>query len=461
MKMSLEKNRDLIEIIKERRSIRRYLKKKVSANLINKVVEAATWAPTTCNQQLWNFIVVKDIVIKNRLVSEAASSTTIKRAPTVIVITYEKSDYKEAIQSATTAMQNLLLAATYYGLGSCSMNSFGNEKKIKEILEIPDDQLIACFVTLGYKDSRFYDNLNPPPRRELNRVLHFGTFKKRRRNIFSYNPDKWTLEDLKDYQRYYCRKTFLGKEMDIATHEEKDIVPKFIGKIKGPVLDWFTYDGMYLPMFPDIEIFTVDLTDETSNYTKAATSMIKGSRLRTKHLIYETSFKEKIKSNKKFRTITAIYKLERISNKFKDSILKDSYNLLADDGEFIAIFRKKSILYRFFYVVLRMVFGDDIRNTGIYSFFGPYRPMNSKKFVKLLRKKGFKNIKKQCYFPFPTFFDQALQMFLLYIKSGGTTYLHRQRIENFMTKFTKLLINIYGFRQTTFGTVCVVRAKKN
>ena len=135
--------------------------------------------------------------------------------------------------------------------------------------------------------------------------------------------------------------------------------------------------------------------------------------------------------------------------------------MLADDGEFIAIFRKKSILYRFFYVVLRMVFGDDIRNTGIYSFFGPYRPMNSKKFVKLLRKKGFKNIKKQCYFPFPTFFDQALQMFLLYIKSGGTTYLHRQRIENFMTKFTKFLINIYGFRQTTFGTICVVRAKKN
>lgn len=460
MKMSLEKNRDLIKIIKKRRSIRRYLEKDVSNNLVNKVVEAAIWAPTTCNQQLWNFVVIKDKKTKSRLIKEAASTTLIGRAPVVIVITYEKSNYKEALQSATGAMQNLLLAANYYGLGSCSINSFGNEKKIKEILDIPDDQLIVCFVTIGYKDLKYYKHLSPPPRRETSHIMHFEKFKKERNNVFSYNPDKWNLKDLKDYQRYYCRKTFLGKEMDIMTKEEKEIVDKFVGKIKGPILDWFTYDGAYLSHFPDEEIFTIDLTDETSDYTREAAKMIKDKKLNIKYLIYDSSFKNLKNENKKFNTITSIYKFERISKKFLNTILKESYNLLEDKGELVVIFRKKSILYRLFYVALRVLFGDDIRNTGIYSFFGPYRPINSKKFVKILRKKGFRHIKKQCYFPFPTFFDQAFQMLLQYMKSGGTSYLHRLRRENFMTKFITFLINIYGFRQTMFGSVCVVTAKK-
>ena len=210
--MSSKKNMDLIEAIKKRRSIRRYLDKNVSNNLIYKIVEAAVWAPTTCNQQLWNFIVIRDKKTKNRLIKDAASSTLIGRAPVIIVITYEKSNYKEAIQGATGAMQNLLLAATYYGLGSCSMNSFGDEYKIKKILNIPKDQLIACFVTIGYKDSKFYDNLSPPPRREIAKVLHFEKFREKRRNVFSYNPDKWTLDDLKDYQGITAEKHSLVRK---------------------------------------------------------------------------------------------------------------------------------------------------------------------------------------------------------------------------------------------------------
>lgn len=451
--------KDLMDVIRKRRSIRRYLEKDVDNSLINKVIEAAIWAPTSCNQQLWNFIIIKEKEVKDRLIKEAASTTLIGRAPVVIVITHEKSNYKEAIQAGTAAMQNLLLAATYYGLGTCSINSFGNEKRIKEILGIPDDQLIVCFVVLGYKDQKYYRNLDPPPRREISKLLHSGKFRKRRNNIFSYNPDKWTLEDLKDYQRYYCRKTFLGKEMDIMTKEEKDIAARFTGKIRGPVLDWFTYDGAYLSLFPGEKLFAVDLTDETSKYTKEAAKRA-NKILDIDYLIYGSSFDRVKKSGKKFRTITSIYKFERLPKKFLNAVLKDSYNLLSDDGELVVIFRKKSVLYRLFYMVLRVLFGDDVRNTGIYAFFGPYRPINSKSFVRLLKRMGFKDVKKQCYFPFPTFFDQAYQMLLQYIKSGGTSYLHRLRREDFMTKVINFLINIYGYRQTTFGTVCVVTAKK-
>ncbi|MBI2653393.1 nitroreductase family protein [Candidatus Woesearchaeota archaeon] len=456
----LSRRNSFIDVVKSRRSVRRFLDKQVSDNLIKKIIEAATWAPSTCNQQLWNFVVVKDKGTKNRLIHEAASTTLIGRAPVVIVITYEKSNYKEAIQGATAAMQNMLLATTYYGLGSCSINSFGNEKKIKKILNIPNDQMIVCFVTLGYKNTKFYEKLNPPPRRELSKVLHLEKFKRKRNNIFSYLPDNWTIEDIKDYQRYYCRKTFLGKEMDIMTWEEKEIAAITLRKAKGHILDWFTYDGAYLSLFPNEKIYTIDLTDETSHYTKAAAALVKDKKLDITYLVYDTSFKDLKKRKKKFRTITSIYKFERIPKKFLNAVLNESYELLDDKGEFIIIFRKKSILYRLFYFVLKVLFGDDIRNTGIYAFFGPYIPLDSKRFVKLLKNSGFKNIKKECYFPFPTFFDQAYQMVLQYIKSGGTSYLHRIRREDFITKIIKFLVNIYGFRQTTFGTVCVVTAKK-
>lgn len=453
------KGSGLIEIIENRRSIRRFLERSVSNNLINKIIRASIWAPSTCNQQLWNFIVIKDKKTKSRLINEAASSTLIVKAPVVIIITYEKSNFKEAIQSATAAMQNLLLAAAYYGLGSCTINSFGNEKKIKEIVEIPDDQTIVCFVVLGYKDLKFYGNLSPPPRRDISKVLHFGKFKKKRSNIFSYDPDKWDLEDIKDYQRYYCRKTSPGKEMDIVANEEKEITARAIMKINGPILDWFTYDGAYLSLFPDKKIFAVDLTDETSDYTKEAVKLIKGKKPDISYLIYGASLK-KISENKKFKAITSLYKFERIPKKYLMPVLKESYNLLDGDGEFIIIFRKKSLLYRLFYSAIRALFGDDIRKTGIYAFFGPYEPLHSKKFVELLGKAGFKQVKKECYFPFPPFFDQAYQMFLQYKKSGGTSYLHRVRKHSLITRLISFLINIWGFRKTRFGTICVVTARK-
>ena len=58
--MSSRNRTDLLNIIHSRRSIRRFLKRPVSDTLIRKLIEAAIWAPTTCNQQLWNFTVVKD-----------------------------------------------------------------------------------------------------------------------------------------------------------------------------------------------------------------------------------------------------------------------------------------------------------------------------------------------------------------------------------------------------------------
>ncbi|MFC2136420.1 nitroreductase family protein, partial [Bacteroidota bacterium] len=214
---------DFKEVIRRRRSIRRFNEKKVSKKLVQKLIEDATYAPTPCNQQLWKFVAIDNQKLKERLVSEARSSTIVKRAPVVLVVCYDAWDEKEAIQASSLAVQNILLSATNNNLGALSMNSFGNEKIIKKLLKIPGNYLINCFVLLGHQ-SHVYETTPVVTRRTVDEVLYYNQFSSDFSSSCSYDTEDWTKEKLIDYQSYYCRKTFLGKEMDIMDEAEKILV---------------------------------------------------------------------------------------------------------------------------------------------------------------------------------------------------------------------------------------------
>jgi len=62
---------DLLNIIKTRRSIRKYKLQEVPEEQINKLLEAARWAPSAVNTQPWKFIVVRDNEIKKKIVPHA------------------------------------------------------------------------------------------------------------------------------------------------------------------------------------------------------------------------------------------------------------------------------------------------------------------------------------------------------------------------------------------------------
>ena len=57
---------DLMEVIKERRSIRKYEEKDIPEELVNRVLDAVRWTPSWANTQCWEVIVVKDKIIKER-----------------------------------------------------------------------------------------------------------------------------------------------------------------------------------------------------------------------------------------------------------------------------------------------------------------------------------------------------------------------------------------------------------
>lgn len=433
-------------LVRTRKSVRSFLDKPVPRELIEKVIEVGTYAPTNCNQQLWNFTVVEDASIKEKLIKEAASSTLIRRVPVLVVVSYDGWNYKEALQGASLAVGHMLLAATDLGLGSLPMNSYGADTQVRRILNIPENQTICCFVLLGYPDDRA-QAAPLVPRRNYKESIHWGQFDSKRQIPFTYDPDQWTKEDLINHQRFYCRKTVLGKEMDIMSTFERELVKKELSTLSGSVLDFMSYDGAYIREFPaGVKLTTVDLCPETAEYTQAVAKAAQ-KEISAKVLGDVGSLTH--------AASTLLYKLERIPV----SVRKEIFS--AAQGEFIIVARKSNPLLSLFFFAVKIVFGKDMRKTGIYTFFGPYKPISVGKTIDELRAAGFTDISWKGYFAIPTFFEQVYQMFLQYRASEGSSYLHREKRVNAITKLIAFLLKVQAFRNFGFlGSVAVIRCRK-
>lgn len=449
--------KDLLDIIRARKSIRSFDARPVPRALVLEVIRAATYAPTNCNQQLWNFVVVTDAAIKERLVRDAAGNTMLRRAPAVIFVTYDNWDYKEAIQGASLAVGHLLLAAAYHGLAASPLNSYGADARIKRMLGIPAREAICCAVTLGYPDAAAAAEPSVP-RRAVEEVVHFERFTPRARPPFTYAPDDWTLEDLRSHQRYYCRKTTLGKEMDIMSPHERALVRRALAGAEGPVADLLSYDGAYLAEFPDMPLTAIDLTEETAAYTKAAAARsLPGRRAPLSQALYD---EHAPRLSAPARTVTLIYKLERLPAGAAARMLAQAHATLPPGGTLIVVSRKQHLLLWLFLAAIRLLFGPDIRRTGIYNFFGPYRPLALSRAIPQLRAAGFHDIRWRGYFLLPPFYEQAYQMFRQYLKSDGSSYLSRTPFVDPVSRALGALMRLQGFRRVgRLGSAVVITCR--
>lgn len=433
---------ELSDAIRKRRSVRDFNDKNISNKDLNKILDAARWAPSSCNQQLWHFIIIKDKNIKKDLVNFAGSSSLIEKSPVTIAVCYHNANIKEAIETGSAAAQNILLAATALGIGSLWLDSIGNEKKIKRILRIPKEYMIVCFVMLGHPSKKI---TSVPKRKELPKIVSTNRFLSVKREKFFHDPDKWSLDEIKDYQKYFCRKTELGTKMDTVGELEIRLLKKFLKN--RPVLDLFPYDGSLLDNFSKTKINTLDLTQESSEYTGNAT------KRQIDRLIYRNN-KIPLKSNS-IPYATCVFKLERLPEKEHFPLFKEVRRILKPDGKMIIIMRNKYSLYGLFYALLRILFKDDIRKTGIYSFFGPYKPISPGKVKKQLKNTGF-HVKVQKFFLIPAISSDLYELLLQYLSSKGSSFLHRKKRKTFLCTFIRWLTNIQGLRRNFFGSDSVL-----
>jgi len=174
---------DTFEAIYSRRSVRQYRDTPVPDEVLNRVLEAARWAPSWANTQCTRYVIVKDPETKARLADclnrGNPATEAIRQAPVVIVACAElgKSGYYKG--SAATdrgdwfmfdvgiAMQNLALAAQALGLGTVHVGLIPDSKKVDAVLELPAGVVSVEMTPLGYPSAES----KAPPRRELPEIV--------------------------------------------------------------------------------------------------------------------------------------------------------------------------------------------------------------------------------------------------------------------------------------------------
>jgi nitroreductase len=167
----MENTFDLLELIKTRRSIRKYKGKEVSKELIMKVLEAGRLAPSASNNQPWRFVVVSDIDLIKKI---GASSTVIgvinrfvETAPVIVVI-FSQAHHRWVDLDCGICAQNIMLEAHSLGLGTCFIGAF-RRNNIKNILGIPEKARIIGLITLGYTG----EEEQPTSRYEIDKIVFF------------------------------------------------------------------------------------------------------------------------------------------------------------------------------------------------------------------------------------------------------------------------------------------------
>ena len=141
----------LVDVVSSRRSIRRYEKKEIPKNVLDKILEAGRQAPSAANRQPFHLIIITNQELRKELSRGLFNRFIQDSAVTVVgcANTNEILTAKWAVVDTSIALQNMVIEAWALGIGSCWIGDF-KEDNVKQLLEIPDKWKVVALVSLGY-----------------------------------------------------------------------------------------------------------------------------------------------------------------------------------------------------------------------------------------------------------------------------------------------------------------------
>ncbi len=165
----------MLEIIKTRRSVRKFSSRPVSDAAVEDILEAARWAPSGKNRQPWKFAVVRDSKVK-KAISKCTDSGKIIRAADVLISVFLDTSVScnrtKDVQAAGACIQNMLLAAHALGFGAVWLGEIlKNSQEVAEILQAPGESELMAVIAMGYPARR--GSPRPPPRKPLSELVFF------------------------------------------------------------------------------------------------------------------------------------------------------------------------------------------------------------------------------------------------------------------------------------------------
>ncbi|MCB9898992.1 MAG: nitroreductase family protein [Planctomycetes bacterium] len=189
---------DFWRALYERRTTRQFdAARPVAREVVLELLDAALIAPTSCNLQMWDFVVVDDPVQREKL---GRLSTQVLTTPVSIYVAYGKEYSEEGhanVQSVAAAMQNMSLAAHVLGMGTFWINQLGPRDEVGRILGLPTDREVVAALAVGWP--KVYPT-RAPKRRPFEHVVHWNHFSGRPIPT-SPRPADWTLDLIRDYQQ--------------------------------------------------------------------------------------------------------------------------------------------------------------------------------------------------------------------------------------------------------------------
>ena len=177
----------LLDLIKKRKSVRKYSDKHISDKDLKKILEAGRLAPSWMNVQCWKFILIKSQENKDLLSELSLGQEHVKKADALIVCVADKTAWAEAkitdilnpavnptlqgengllirsMEQLVYPISYMMLEAESLGIGSCIIGAMGNEisgvnqdiyKKVKKVLNLNENQILSTIITLGYPSEK-------------------------------------------------------------------------------------------------------------------------------------------------------------------------------------------------------------------------------------------------------------------------------------------------------------------
>ena len=157
------------DLVNRRYSVRKYKNIPVERDKIIACIESAHIAPSACNSQPWEFIVVDDSETKDELIEKTCSgvysmNSFAKEAPVVIAVLSDRGKIssrfggmirhtKFDLIDIGISIEHFILQATEFGLGTCIIGWF-DEKRARKILSVDDRKKVLLLLTLGWSNEK-------------------------------------------------------------------------------------------------------------------------------------------------------------------------------------------------------------------------------------------------------------------------------------------------------------------
>ena len=172
---------ETLKTIRTRRTVRHFLNEPVSAETLETLCRAAMCAPSACNKQMWQFVVVTERADLDAMAAFLPSAKMLAQAPAAIVVCGNSREFGEGatremwVQDCSAATENILLAAEGIGLGAVWIGIAPVRERmnaISDLFDLTENMMPFCIVAVGYPKER------PQPHTDRNKPerVHYNGY---------------------------------------------------------------------------------------------------------------------------------------------------------------------------------------------------------------------------------------------------------------------------------------------